>query len=593
MKYFLAAALLLFGLLPATQAQQLADDKFINIYNLIQLADRSAGAGQSQEALAAYTDAQTQLDLFRKIFPDWNPTIIKYRLAYLADKITDLKGKVVPVKPIATTASPAVDETEKLRATAEQLNAQLQSARAENTILQAKLKESLATQPAAVDPAEMAQAQEKIRWLTKQNELLKVTHAQPKTIVVADTNALAQARQELANYLKQMAAERDRAKKLAAENETLHQQLAAAPTTEALAGLNRQNALLKNQLDALQKVLTNNASLTAELADSRAQVAALKSAALASALEKAVLEKRIAKLASAPKPDLAGVEARARKLAQERDDLQKKLTDAEKKNSRKPDDQLAAQLAALNDEVKILRSRVAVAEAKPVPFSAEELALFRQNTPEPQRPEPIKKSINELPAGTAELVASAQQHFSHHEFDQAEADYLKILERDQNNGLALANLATIELQENKLADAEKHLAAAIAQSPDDTYNLSTLGYLKFRQEKYDDALNALSRAAQNDPNNPEIQNYLGVTLSHKGLRAQGETALRKAVQLNPNYAPAHNNLAVIYLAQDPPMPQLARWHYQKALAAGQPINPDLEKMLAEKGAPVQLSTPVE
>jgi len=82
-------------------------------------------------------------------------------------------------------------------------------------------------------------------------------------------------------------------------------------------------------------------------------------------------------------------------------------------------------------------------------------------------------------------------------------------------------------------------------------------------------------------------------LSHKGLRAQGETALRKAVQLNPNYAPAHNNLAVIYLAQDPPMPQLARWHYQKALAAGQPINPDLEKMLAEKGAPVQLSTPVE
>jgi hypothetical protein len=32
--------------------------------------------------------------------------------------------------------------------------------------------------------------------------------------------------------------------------------------------------------------------------------------------------------------------------------------------------------------------------------------------------------------------------------------------------------------------------------------------------------------------------------------------------------------------------ELARWHYQKALAAGQPHNAALEKMLADKGAPV-------
>ena len=97
----------------------------------------------------------------------------------------------------------------------------------------------------------------------------------------------------------------------------------------------------------------------------------------------------------------------------------------------------------------------------------------------------------------------------------------------------------------------------------------------------------LSRAARLDPQNPEIENYLGVTLSHKGLRQQAETALRKAVQLDPNYAAAHNNLAVIYISQQPPLPELARWHYEKALAAGQPPNPDLEKMLAEKGAPVK------
>jgi Tfp pilus assembly protein PilF len=96
----------------------------------------------------------------------------------------------------------------------------------------------------------------------------------------------------------------------------------------------------------------------------------------------------------------------------------------------------------------------------------------------------------------------------------------------------------------------------------------------------------LSRAAKLDPQNPEIENYLGVTLSHKGLRAQAETALRKAIQLDPNYAAAHNNLAVIYVSQQPPLVELARWHYQKAVDAGQPRNPDLEKLLADKGAPV-------
>ena len=96
----------------------------------------------------------------------------------------------------------------------------------------------------------------------------------------------------------------------------------------------------------------------------------------------------------------------------------------------------------------------------------------------------------------------------------------------------------------------------------------------------------MSRSAALDPNNPETQNYLGVTLGQKGQRQQAEAAFRRAVRLNPSYAPAHNNLAMIYVNQQPAAPQLARWHYQKALAAGQPHNPELEKTLAEKGAPV-------
>ena len=41
---------------------------------------------------------------------------------------------------------------------------------------------------------------------------------------------------------------------------------------------------------------------------------------------------------------------------------------------------------------------------------------------------------------------------------------------------------------------------------------------------------------------------------------------------------------MIYIVQQPPLVELARWHYQKALAAGNPRNPALEKMLEAKKA---------
>jgi Flp pilus assembly protein TadD len=229
-----------------------------------------------------------------------------------------------------------------------------------------------------------------------------------------------------------------------------------------------------------------------------------------------------------------------------------------------------------------------VYEAKPVPYTAEELALFRSSQPKlASTDQPVRKnaSIPKPPAGTSSLVVEAQRLFARGEYTQAEEKYQQVLRKDDKNVYTLANLAATQLEEGKFDDAEKNLRKALAISPDDTYCLQTLGYLKFRQEKYDDALTTLSQAAQLSPDSAEIQNYLGVTLSHKGQRAAAETALRKAIQLEPGYASAHNNLAVIYASQNPPLLELARWHYQKALNAGQPKNPELEKLFEKKSAP--------
>ena len=604
--------LMLAALLPQARAQPEPDDQYIIIYSLIQQADSLSSAGHANEALAGFVGAQGELQKFQKVYPDWNPKIVNFRLNYLAEKIAELTPQIPatnpplpvaatppapPPAPPASAAPPATGADFEARLKA--LQAQVQGLQADNATLEARLKEALTAQPAMLDPRELARAREQIRSLMKENDLLKVSLARgqggPVALPELDTNLLAQLRQALAEANNKLAQEAARADRLTQENQALQGRVQALLASPAAAeALREENELLKKQMAELRSQATNApmTSSSAELADARARISILQSNAEVSLLEREALESRVRQLESGAKPPAltpreAENEARIRELTQERDDLLAKLGKANEELYGHKKQDAAAQIAELTDEVTVLRARLAVDEARAVPYTPEELALFKQSTPPTPNPNAEKKSIREMPFGSATLVAEAQKYFADRQYDKAETNYLQILQHNANNGLVLANLAAIEIQQNKLDDAEKHIQAALAQAPNDAYNLSLLGYLKFQQGKYDDALDALSRAARLDPQNPEIENYLGVTLSHKGLRQQAEAALRKAIQLDPNYAAAHNNLAVIYISQQPPLPELARWHYEKALAAGQPPNPDLEKMLAEKGAPVK------
>ena len=299
--------------------------------------------------------------------------------------------------------------------------------------------------------------------------------------------ALAEANQKLAEQTA-------RADKLALENQALQsrvQALLASP--EAMAALREENALLKKQLADLKPAAPDAAEaarLNAELAGARKQIAALQSAAEVGFLEKAALENRVKQLqiaavnsAPVPAPNQAENEARIRALTQERNDLLAKLGEANQELYGRRKQDAAARINVLTDEVNALRARLAVDEAQVIPYTPEELALFKQPAPQLANRDAEKKSIKELPGGAAQLVAEAQNYFSARQYDKAEDDYQKILQHDENNGLVLANLATIEMEQGKLDDAEKHITAAVAQSPNDAYNLSTLGYLKFRQRK--------------------------------------------------------------------------------------------------------------
>ncbi len=170
MKSFLLAAVLLTSLLTSARAQMGADEQYIAIYGVIQQAETQISAGEPQQALASLKVAQAQLQKFQKLFPNWNPGIINYRLDSVSQKIGTLQAQVTAT---STVVPPASATNGMSAAQAAKASAQEDSLRAENQTLQAKLKEALASQPAAVDAGELAQAQEKIRSLMKANDLLE------------------------------------------------------------------------------------------------------------------------------------------------------------------------------------------------------------------------------------------------------------------------------------------------------------------------------------------------------------------------------------------------------------------------------------
>lgn len=452
------------------------------------------------------------------------------------------------------------------------LQAQLQQAQTDKAALQAKLD---ALVPA--DPQQLAAAEEKISVLEKENKLLRagLEQAPATTIELTNSPAAVATREALAGMNQKLQEQTATIQKLTHDRAIMQSQLDAfmsskgAPnelerTRQDLALLRRQYTI---QADAALNLLT----------DSNVKIARLQQTNAAALQQQQQLQSQ-----------LHDASASVTTLQNENESLRQQL--AQTSNSAPPT--AAADLTQLQSQMDAMRSQLAALQAKPEPFTAEELALLRTPaaaTPAavPAPPAPVKADV----VKARQLIGAAQQLYAAGQVSAARDRYLEALPLDPTNVDLLANLATIELALDRSSDAEAHLEQALKVAPNSAFALGVLGNLRFRQGRYDEALEALSHAAQLNPNDAEIQNFLGVTLSQKGQRTAAEAALRRALQLNPEYGSAHNNLAVIYLSQNPPQVELARWHYHKALAAGQPRNADLEKMLDQAEAAAKAGTP--
>jgi tetratricopeptide (TPR) repeat protein len=557
------------------------DQQYVEFYGLIQEADKLADAGQTRAAVTRYLEAQTGLKNLQTAFPDWNSKIVGFRLDYISSKLEPLTQKVASgaAGPAPVAVSPAQAMTNQLR----QLQEDISRLSNQNALLEAKLREALTVQPAASDPRELAKAEDKIKQLQKERDLLAVTLEQSRATPPAAT-ASEKEKQAIEELKRQLASQSAMAELLRKQNEDLIKQ-ASAPAAPRVAVEGGSSAQILELKEALAMLQASNRMMQAEQVAMENRLLEWVRHYGAGTNTAAGREKDF-------EAQLALLKSEAAKALKERDDLLLKVNEVTRQLNERPAAAPAgASSEQLEKQLETLRAKVQIFEAKAVPYTADELALFKQPPPKETAGDtnkpviaaastpPGQKKRDELPAGARGLMAAAERAIDTGKYDEAEKRLAEILRMDEGNVYVLSRLAAAQLDQDKTTEAEGNLKKVLAADPEHPASLAMLGDLKFRQEKYDEAIDALSLAAKIRPDRPDTHYMLGRALIQKGNRATAEASLRKAVQLRPTWGEPHYQLAVLYATQQPGYPELAQYHYKKSIAGGVPRNLEFEKFL--------------
>jgi tetratricopeptide (TPR) repeat protein len=565
---------------PSSHPAASPQDDYLQIYVMINEGDKLDNSGQRSQAREKYETALNKLDKLKNENPEWEPTIVKYRIKYLNEKLASLKT--------AKDSAPA--PVEKPVAPIE------------------KTTPTSTTPPAAAESP--APAMQKTETPTP-----AVTSDDPSSLrqkIIALTGDLESARTEL----KQAKNDLEQA---ITEKKQLKEKLSASPTPDAnVAKLQEENAGLRQKLTATEESLKKAAGgdLSGEMSSLRGQVDSLEKKLAEANARSAELtranddyKKQITSLTTqlqatgtAGKSDstLAKENAMLRSILdrqlkeQARREAARRLVLDEFKNLAVSTEALKTQMEVLssplvslsNEEEDMLKvSAPSLVAPEPAAPAAPAASSSAANTPtlskdaeKPTSPESFSEKPR-IPEEFKDVAAKATSLYNEKKFDDAAAAYEQILAKYPQSIYALSNLGVVRFQQQKYPEAEKPLREAIRVAPNDAFSHSVLGIVLVQQEKYDDAIQVLSRAVALDPNDAKTRNYLGISSSRKGLQEAAEQECRKAIELDDSYGDAHFNLAVIYATQNPPSKELAKRHYNRALELGVPKDAELEKLL--------------
>ncbi len=98
------------------------------------------------------------------------------------------------------------------------------------------------------------------------------------------------------------------------------------------------------------------------------------------------------------------------------------------------------------------------------------------------------------------------------------AAFDRVLAVDATNGIALQNIGTIRLRQNKLADAETYVRRALAADPSLANAYTTMGVIFQRTKRMDDAIESWRRAVEIDGTEFDALYNLTIALAGRGAR---------------------------------------------------------------------------
>ncbi len=193
---------------------------------------------------------------------------------------------------------------------------------------------------------------------------------------------------------------------------------------------------------------------------------------------------------------------------------------------------------------------------------------------------PVEKT-GTLPPDTTILAQKAAKAFGDRDWPAARAAYQEMLLLDEKNALAWANLGAVEQQAGNTQAALECFETSVKLNPHLAQSWNAIGLIHSGKGDVYMAISAFSRAIHEEPADARAHNYLAIAVKNLGWIDAAQAALMRAIELNPEYGVAHFNLALLYLDQKPPAIELAKMHYQKALALGAAKDEIVERRLKE------------
>ncbi len=176
-------------------------------------------------------------------------------------------------------------------------------------------------------------------------------------------------------------------------------------------------------------------------------------------------------------------------------------------------------------------------------------------------------------------ATAAQRLFSNSQYDEAEANYEKILRADPLNHGARCNMAVTQISQGKLDAAILNLKKALAYNFENDFPHYLLGTVYLRQNKLEEATEAISTALKIKDNNGGGHFALGLIHTRQKHFSDAEREFKKSVEFDPANGEAHYNLAIIYATSDTPKMDLAKNHYRQAISHGVKRDSNLDKLL--------------